>query len=769
MRLVADIEATGLLDHTTLDYSEYPFKLKDTFKIHCLVAKDIDSGKVFKLYQDSLTEEKVKQLFSEASEVIFHNGIGYDLPVLMLYFGIDYKLKSKPEETDYLDGRPCRITDTAVISRTLWPDRPQGHSLKEWGKKLGILKGVYGQEQDAWEEFSEDMLEYCQQDVEVTLAVYNALSEEQGKWDWSKAICMEQAIAEVVFRQEHFGFGFNKQKAQEALDDLNEKMDTIEKRVEPLLPEKKISKTAAKKFVPPKLQFKKNGEPSANTEKFVERLGGVLGKKGDTWCMQYKGKTLELPLPQEPLEDTEPMTLANQSDLKQHLVDLGWNPTVWSENDLTVNSKKQKIPYEKYKESVYRYCMETKDSSFRKFRLEQQKCRNVKELYQKLMTTDRDRPMRVLSSPKYTVNQEKDICPNLEKLGERVGFVSDVVLWLTYRHRRNSILSPKGTGFLSQPRIEIDGRIQTPAITCGAATSRMQHKTVANIPRPTSVYGAPMREMFCVPERFYQLGCDAAGLEARVEAHYTMPYEGGQEYAEALLGEKPNDIHSVTAKKMGIARDVAKTLKYAISYGAQPPKVAKSMDWPLGKAKKVFEDFWDAALPLQQLKEKVEKFWEKKGGRKFIVGIDGRKLMARSKHSLVNLLFQSCGVIVMKQAAVMLDRWLEQENLLFNPFKDASMQGKAAEMIHYHDEYQLQVCESLVNARVFETEEEAKEFSVKGKRIADVSHVDGGYLVGYSHVGELMSEAIVKAAEHYKMRIPFDGDYQMGFSWKDCH
>ena len=85
------------------------------------------------------------------------------------------------------------------------------------------------------------------------------------------------------------------------------------------------------------------------------------------------------------------------------------------------------------------------------------------------------------------------------------------------------------------------------------------------------------------------------------------------------------------------------------------------------------------------------------------------------------------------------------------------------------DEYQLQVCESLVDAHVFETEEEAKEFSVEGKRIADISHVDGGYLAGYSKVGELMSEAIVKAAEHYGMRIPFDGDYQIGFSWKDCH
>lgn len=85
------------------------------------------------------------------------------------------------------------------------------------------------------------------------------------------------------------------------------------------------------------------------------------------------------------------------------------------------------------------------------------------------------------------------------------------------------------------------------------------------------------------------------------------------------------------------------------------------------------------------------------------------------------------------------------------------------------DEYQLQVCESLVQAHLYETEEDAEEFTLSGKRTADVSHTDEGYLVGYSKVGELMSEAIVKAAEHYKMRIPFDGDYQMGFSWKDCH
>lgn len=199
LKLVADIEATGLLDHTTIDYSKYPYRFKDTYKIHCLVAKDVDTQKVYKLWGEKLTKESVFDLFSKADEIIFHNGISYDLPALMLYFGLQYKLRATPEEQDYVNGRPCKITDTAIVSRTLWPDRPFGHSLKEWGKRLGIYKGDYGEQQDAWDTFSEDMLDYCVQDVEVTEAVYKALEEEKGSWDWDKALCLEHAIAEVIF------------------------------------------------------------------------------------------------------------------------------------------------------------------------------------------------------------------------------------------------------------------------------------------------------------------------------------------------------------------------------------------------------------------------------------------------------------------------------------------------------------------------------------------------------------------------------------------
>ena len=42
-----------------------------------------------------------------------------------------------------------------------------------------------------------------------------------------------------------------------------------------------------------------------------------------------------------------------------------------------------------------------------------------------------------------------------------------------------------------------------------------------------------------------------------------MPFEGGKELSEALLASKPNDIHTITGKKLGIDRSDAKAINYA--------------------------------------------------------------------------------------------------------------------------------------------------------------------------------------------------------------
>ena len=117
MRLVYDIEATGLLDHTAIDYSKYPLELKDTFKVHCIVFKDLDSEKMVSLHGPSLTKKRVENILRKASVLVAHNQIGYDLLVLHLYFGIDFHVAANEEEQSMVAGNPCEIIDTVIINR----------------------------------------------------------------------------------------------------------------------------------------------------------------------------------------------------------------------------------------------------------------------------------------------------------------------------------------------------------------------------------------------------------------------------------------------------------------------------------------------------------------------------------------------------------------------------------------------------------------------------------------------------------------------------
>lgn len=817
MRGYLDIETTGLL-WNGLDYSQLPYKLKPTYRIHCAVIEDVVTGAVFKYRPDEMEEFKKRLL--TMTEIIGHNIIDFDMRVLSLYFDIDYEIDLEGVQ-DTLNGNPCTITDTLVWSKVLNPDRLGGHSLKAWGKKLGILKGDYGEEEEAWDNFSEEMLEYNEQDVVVTKATYLALMKEKGNWDWEDAYKTEKITRYLVSIGEHVGFKFNSDLAHKNLKELNIWLDEIAKEVEPLLPPKKMGKTASKDYLPPVNQLKDDGEINSSMTKFALKVGGTTekvpaqhtiimsdkvytfpleesvaddlpksqakkdgsptaamlkwldknnatySKKNAQYTFKYKGNSLKLPMEIEPVETHEPMTLANQTELKQWLVTMGWNPAEWADNDLTVNSKKQKKDFAKFKEGVVRYVTETKDSPFKKFRYEHLGVSTARQMYDKIMDRGLDKPIKVITSPKYTTGQNKDLCHDLERMGESVGFVAQVVKWLTYRHRRNAILSPNGTGFLAHVRE--DGRISTGADSCGAATSRFKHRVVCNVPRVTSLYGAPIRELFGCDDDCYQIGYDFSGLEARVEGHYTLPYEGGEEYSVALIAEKPNDIHTLTAIANGIVRDEAKTLKYSISYGAQPPKVASQMNWSLQKAQDVFEGFWETALPLKQLKEKVTLYW-KKTGKKFIKGIDGRKLYIRSQHSILNMLFQSAGVIAAKKANIFHNIEMKKRGILFNPFKDSSWVGKAAVMIMYHDEAQIQVHKSLVKEFVFDTEEEATTFSIEGRLLADVhQNSEGKWVTHFSPVGELASQSCQKAAEYYNMRVKLAADYIVGSSWKACH
>ena len=206
------------------------------------------------------------------------------------------------------------------------------------------------------------------------------------------------------------------------------------------------------------------------------------------------------------------------------------------------------------------------------------------------------------------------------------------------------------------------------------------------------------------------------------------------------------------------------------SYGAQPPKIAKQMGWTLQRAKKVFNGFWETAAPLKELKEKLEHYWETTGQRKFVLGLDGRKVPTRSKHSLLNNLFQSAGAITAKRQMVMFDKKLKDEGLLCDFFKD-DWKNKifVQQMLFYHDELQLEIHPSLVKIKHFDSKDEAEAFKSDGFFLSNLGHDSKGYYRAYTKVGKWMRDLAAVASEFYNLNVELKMDYAVGKDWLSTH
>ena len=823
-QVVFDIEARGLNNQYRIENGKLVWH-PDT--IFCIVAMDTATKKKFVFGEGALANfplSRFKDFLQTVDVLIAHNAFGYDLPVLKALLGIQYEVFypetiDTPIGLDTVAGKKMRIVDTLLLSKLLNPDRFPGHSLANFGRLLNNFKGEYVPE-GGWLDpdlkLNKDMLDYCIQDVRLTAHVFNYLVQEAGgglKW-LLPALNLESAVAVIIEKQEHYGFKFDKEKCLSNISELNTLLSDIEGRVHPRLPSRKLNKGESDEWTPPKNQvntvyvyppknqLKKDGSYSSAIQSLCEKWEGqLLGNKririfdkditlpvdpevpleefkspsahmknaverwGGTWVdkliFEVKGVNyIAGMLPEgEPIIDKLPMELPDQESIKGFLVSQGWNPTVWKEKDLTTNTAKAKVSEEQYAAIVERYVESTLGSPFEALR-----CQHLKVspagLKEKLMKHDLQKPLKVLSQPKYTINEEKEICPDLLALGTKVDYVKDIVHWLTYRHRRNTC-----EGLLEQPRIDIDGRISTPADTLGAASARFTHKVVANIPRVTSPYGEPMRALFGVDKDRVQIGCDASALEARIEGHFCLQVEkqlqkdlGAKAYAASLTADKPNSVHCVNARKMGISRQDAKPLKYAVSYGAQIPKLMKMYGWSKEKATEVFNSFWEASLPLKVYKEMLLKQWEM-NGKSFIRGPDGRKLITRAEYSLVNTSFQHTGVLCMKRAMVWWDK-----------HKTPDMHQQIA----YHDESVIDESRESIRVWMYPSEEQAKAFKsktekVSGKILSEIIHKGDKFAVVYSPAGELAVKSIKFGGEFYKLNVELTSGYLVGKNWSEIH
>lgn len=218
--IVTDIETDGLLDTVS--------------RFWCATIYDSET-KEFKSYTDLNEYWKALEYYgSSGYNLVLHNGIKYDIPCLKILF--KNKFSFDPWE--------C-VIDTLVYSRLVYSnigDTDMGllksgrlpknlygsHSLKAYGYRLGELKGTYGEQENAWDSYTPEMLEYNKQDVVVTLKLYEKL---KAKVYSRQAIALEHNIAWVMAKQERNGFVFDKDGAVRLYGILSNKRQELYDRL----------------------------------------------------------------------------------------------------------------------------------------------------------------------------------------------------------------------------------------------------------------------------------------------------------------------------------------------------------------------------------------------------------------------------------------------------------------------------------------------------------------------------------------------------------
>lgn len=792
---VIDIESNNFIEKI-MDFTSFPYKFTDEAKLWCIVVTDIDTGEEFTMdLEGEQDAPRVRKWLEKTLEpfhyIIAHNGVKFDFPQLMLFKILDYKI-GYIDKPDMCFGREVKFLDSLILSRLSNPDRG-GHSLEAWGRRVGEHKSDYRQQcidagyidadsplGEEFREWNPLMLPYCKQDCKTNAKAFKVIMEEFRDHDWGDSIQMEHKLSDLAVRRELLGFEFDKELAEKCLEDLNNKLEELANKVEPLIPPKPLNQTELNFWTPPKTQVKKNGELSKHMINFLSRIGAKCKDDG----FVHEGKFYPIPFEGGALKEFVPAEMKDFDHIKMYLIELGWDPIEWSERDMTKDSKKKILSFEKRVTVLDRWFKDTMGGKYEKHRIENaaENCRlsstsSYEEIYSKLKEKLHEKwPVRVYTSPKIRVGIEKDLCPNLIKLGDKVSFAKDFADWLTYRHRRNSIAGGEmdeesrvpSSGFLSAYR-EQDGRIPTPSIEIGASTGRYTHKTVANIPRASSTYGKEMRSLFRAGQGSVFFGFDYSSLENRIQGHYIFKYPGGPEMAESLVAEKPNDSHTLNSIKLGIPRVEVKSFTYAVLYGAAAAKIRKMLGISLEEAKQLIDDFWDGNPALNSLKKNLEKYWETTD-KKFVLGIDRRKIRTRSKHSLLNALFQSGGVIFAKYVSVYLMEEMEAQGFCIDP-----LIGKPdiCSMIEYHDEQDMFANPNLFQFQVFQNEEEAKNFvkNWDGAQLSAISEgKNGSYFVA---LPSPVSTGIEKSIEVVKNRLNISVDmgfeYMLGNNWYECH
>ena len=244
-KVVCDIETDGI---------------HNCHHIWCCVCRDVDTDEITVFREGD--EDAGRNYFATVDRVIGHNFISFDRYWLDTLWGISIPIDN--------------IVDTLVLSR-LADSTLSGYSLRDWGERLG----VYKDHNEDWTRWSQEMEDYCIQDVNVNLSLYRYLQKYQGFT--KEAIRIESWSQYILSEQERYGFKLNRALAVSTKTKIDQEYFDIIAKLKTIFPPRQVKKYDDKLWKP---RYKSDGSLTAVSQRILDE--GNFEEAGDGLYRRFK-------------------------------------------------------------------------------------------------------------------------------------------------------------------------------------------------------------------------------------------------------------------------------------------------------------------------------------------------------------------------------------------------------------------------------------------------------------------------------------------------
>lgn len=744
--------------------------------VHLLVSKDHERGDmhVFGPDKDHIAEGVD---FLERSEtVVFHNGIGFDIPVLTKTNNLTRQhdrhfvdslvlcrlfYSNVKEEEDFARFEKHKMRPASPLKFT--GDLVGKHGLEAWGLRLKTPqpKGDYAERMeklghDPWAACNPLMIEYAIQDVVVLEELWKErLKERYHMASNQNAISVEHYLAELMEQVKRSGIKFNREWALKLVEDLETHAATLNEVIQAEFPPR--LEPIKWKHHPVPL-----GWPMLTPEQKEEAV--ALGTSEDPEdfkkLMELKNSGPQQKLTQLMWEHEDNEIYRPRFNLPEGYLREQWGEPFTPKVTRKVTDKEKNVLYVAEKDSPFTKCAHIALNPNSRVQI----ARRLLELgWTPEEFTESGAPS--LSEVELLKLEEqfpaaKPIA-NYLLVQKRLGAVfSGDKAWLNLLdsndfihptiHACNTVAfraSHSDPNISQVPSVKMkdvlddEGKKVTKTVPKFKYTFNRQTKKWDRLEVGTEEkvkqairtgfdgkWGWDCRACFTVPEGFRMVGSDLAGIEMRAWAHYLWRYDDGA-FADVVLNK---DVHEENRVILGFNdRRKAKEWLYAAMYGAGDEKLGFIIDPLASQTKQKQLGAASRARFMAGLKGYENLNDELMLGvrRGYLKGLDGRRCPVRKQHAALNTLLQSAGAIISKYWIIFVMDILEnQHNMKWGYENDFTL------LLYSHDELQFAVRPEFVDP-----------------------------------VKQACEDAALKAGDYLDFRLPVEVGVDDGQHWGDTH